>query len=266
VTDVWSTALARARDPLPELRIDADDFAAHAETCRERGARPEHLSDLFLAWAAAKGDATALRRFDELVRPDVAAAARRCDRSPAFLDEVRQGLRVRLLVAPAGGRARIREYAGRGPLRAWVGVAALRVALNLKRDAAPASAGDDLLAELVTREPDPELRHLKTVYRSEFREALEVALAALPERERVILRLSFVDGMRLSQIAGLYHVHESTASRWVKQAVDAVSAEARRRLVARLSVSPETLDSVSRMVLSNLDLSIARILGSARAG
>ncbi|HKA89466.1 MAG TPA: sigma-70 family RNA polymerase sigma factor [Haliangiales bacterium] len=241
------------------VRNDRAGFAAHERACRERGARPEHADDLFLAWSVAQGDAVALRRFDELVRPDIEAAARRLDRDPAFLDEVRQALRVRLLVAPEGGRPRIADYAGRGPLRAWVGVAALRVALNLKRAAAP--AGDDLLAELVTREPDPELRHLKKVYRAEFREALEAALAALPERDRVILRLSFVEGMRLAQIGRLYQVHESTASRWVKQAVDAVAAEARRRLVARLSLSPETLDSVSRMVMSNLDLSIARILG-----
>src|SRR5262249_26465617 len=99
----------------------------------------------------------------------IEAAARRLDRDPAFLDEVRQALRVRLLVAPEGGRPRIADYAGRGPLRAWVGVAALRVALNLKRAAAP--AGGDLLAELGTREPDPELRHLKKVYRAEFRGA-----------------------------------------------------------------------------------------------
>jgi hypothetical protein len=31
--------------------------------------------------------------------------------------------------------------------------------------------------------------------------------------------------------------------------------------VTRLSLSPSSLDSVARMVVSNLDLSIARILG-----
>jgi RNA polymerase sigma-70 factor (ECF subfamily) len=49
------------------------------------------------------------------------------DASATFVDDVRQALRVRLLVE-AGGRARLADYAGRGPLRGWIGVAAARVA------------------------------------------------------------------------------------------------------------------------------------------
>ncbi|HEX2571822.1 MAG TPA: sigma-70 family RNA polymerase sigma factor [Polyangia bacterium] len=261
-TTAWPAALQKAREPFPEIQLHDGAFAAHAEACRERGARPEHLSDLFLAWAAAQGDAAALRRFDHDVQLEVEAAARRVDRAPAFIDEVRQTLHIRLLVASeGGGPPRITDYAGRGPLRAWIGVAALRIALNLKRDAAPTMATEDVLAELAIVEPDPELRHLKTLYRAEFREALEAALAALPERQRALLRLSYVDGLRLAQIARLYQVHESTASRWLSQAAEAVASDARRRLVARLSLSPGSVDSVARAVLSSLDLSIARLLG-----
>src|SRR5262249_49100100 len=98
-------------DVVPSPRVTVRNagagFAAHERACRERGARPEHADDLFLAWSVAQGDAVALRRFDELVRPDIEAAARRLDRDPAFLDEGRQALRVRLLVAPQRGRPRI---------------------------------------------------------------------------------------------------------------------------------------------------------------
>jgi len=55
-------------------------------------------------------------------------------------------------------------------------------------------------------------------------------------------------------------VHESTASRWLAQAAARVGEDARRRLVERLAVSPQSVDSMARMVMSNLDLSIARIL------
>jgi len=254
---VGEDSLRRARASYPDVKGDPDAFAAHAAACRSRGMLPEHMSDLFLAWAAGRGDPAALRHFERLVAPDLETAARRVDHAPAFIDEVRQALRVRLLVAE-GGRARIDDYVGRGPLRGWVGVAALRVALNLKRAAAPASP--DLLADLVSGEADPELQHLKTLYRAEFREALEAALAGIAERQRAILRLSYVDGLRLAQLARLYQVHESTASRWLSLATAQVADDARRRLVARLSLSPSSLDSVARMVLSNLDLSIARIL------
>ncbi|HEV7556605.1 MAG TPA: hypothetical protein VGO00_14170, partial [Kofleriaceae bacterium] len=91
-------------------------FAAHVETCRERGARAEHLDELAIAWAAGRGDAAALRQLDAMIASEGDAAARRIDRAPSFADEVRQAVRVRLLVADTG-HARIEDYSGRGPLR-----------------------------------------------------------------------------------------------------------------------------------------------------
>jgi RNA polymerase sigma-70 factor (ECF subfamily) len=236
-------------------------LAAHVEACRGLGGRPDHDDEVGLAWAAAHGDPAAVRRFEAMVAPDVEAAARRVDPAPAFVDEVRQVVRVRLLVADAG-LPRVAAYGGRGPLRGWVGVAATRVALNLKRETGRTVGADEVLEEVIAREPDPELRHLKSTYRGQLREALAAALAGLPERQRAVLRLTYVDGMRLHQIARLYQVHESTVSRWVSQATEAVAADTRKRLVARLSVSPGSADSIARMVVSSLDLSIARILGN----
>lgn len=253
----WLDALARARSSCPDVRADAAAFAAHAASCRERGARAEHAADLFVAWAAARGDGAALRHLDRLLAPEADAAARRVDRAPAFVDEVRQAVRVRLLVAEAG-RVRLDDYAGRGPLRGWLAVAALRVALNLRRAVRP--GGPDLLADLVSGEADPELRHLKTLYRAEFRDALEAALRALPERQRALLRLSYVEGLKATQLAKLYGVHETTAARWLARAAEQVADDARRRLMTRLALSASSLDSVARMVLSNLDLSISRVL------
>lgn len=253
----WHDAVRRACEAYPDVRAAAQQFAAHAEACQQRGARVEHLGELYLAWAAGQGDAAALRHVERLIEPEADAAARRIDRAPLFADEVRQAMRVRLLVAEHG-RVRIADYAGRGPLRGWIGVAAVRVALNLRRGRAPVE--HDILAELVSTEADPELRHLKTLYRAEFRDALEAALRALPDRSRALLRLSFVDGMKMAQLARLYGVHETTASRWISRAAADVAEDARRRLMERLSLSPSSLDSVSRMVLSNLDLSIARVL------
>ena len=253
----WSAALVRARDEYPDVVVDADGFAAHVTACRAQGARVAHAGELLIAWAAGRGDAAAVRHLDRWLGPEVDAAARRIDRSPAFADEVRQALRVRLLVADAH-RVRIDKYCARGPLRGWLRVAALRVALNLKRAVGPASS--DVLAELVSAEADPELRYLKNLYRAEFRAALEAALLALSERQRAVLRLSYVDGLKLVQLARLYDVNETTVGRWVARAAAEVAEDARRRLMARLSLSPSSLDSVARMVLSNLDFSIARVL------
>jgi RNA polymerase sigma-70 factor (ECF subfamily) len=257
----WNQALIEARNAHADLDVDAAALAAHVDACRAQGALAVHLGDVVLAFAAAHGAAEAVARLDALVGPDVDAAARRVDRAPAFADELRQAVRVRLFVAPAGGRARLLDYVGRGPLRGWVGVVATRAALNLKRDATvPAPASADVLEDLVAGETDPELRQLKNQHRAEFRAALTAALAALSGRDRALLRLTFVEGVRQADVARLYGVHESTASRWLHQATRAVADDARQRLVECLGVSPATADSVARLVLSNLDLSIARLL------
>ena len=55
----------------------------------------------------------------------------------------------------------------------------------------------------------------------------------------------------------------STASRWVSAAVKEVGDETRRRLRERLGLSADSAESVARMVGSQLELSLSRLLGSA---
>ncbi|MCW5809334.1 MAG: helix-turn-helix domain-containing protein, partial [Deltaproteobacteria bacterium] len=98
------------------------------------------------------------------------------------------------------------------------------------------------------------------LYRAEFREALVAALGGLADRARAVLRLRFVDGLELAQIGRLYRVHESTASRWISAALDDIHRATRDHLVARLAITDATAASVARMVHSQLDLSIARLL------
>jgi RNA polymerase sigma-70 factor (ECF subfamily) len=245
----WQSAVRAARVD------DEAALVAHVKAAIAVGALPAHAGDLVLAWNVARGHRDAVARFEREIAGEIAASARKVDRARSFVDEITQVVRVRLLV---GDAPRIASYRGRGPLRAWVAVTALRIALNAKRDKQPAS--DDVLADVVDREPDPELRHLRTLYRAEFREALVGALTGLPQRERALLRLRFVAGLELAHIGKLYRVHESTASRWIAAAVEAVGIATRKELVKRLEVTAATADSVARMVASQLDLSIARIL------
>ena len=250
----WREAI---RDGVRELRADETALREHVNGVIAAGALTVHAADVVLAWAVARGDKRALARFEHEVASEIAAAAKKLDRDPTFVDEVGQLVRVRILVGEAGTPPRIASYRGAGPLRAWVAIAALRIALNAKRDA---PAAGDVLGDVVDREPDPELRHLKTLYRAEYREALAAAIAALPDRDRALLRMRFVSGLELAKIGGLYRVHESTASRWIAAAVETVGSGARKRLVERLQITAATADSVARMVASQLDLSIARLL------
>ena len=118
--DPWQAALARAHAAWPELTLDVAGFVAHAEAHRGAGARDVHLPELFLAWAASTGDAAAVRTFDARVLPAIDPVVRRIDPTPAFVDEVRQAVRVRLLLGADGAAPRLAAYQGRGPLVAWV--------------------------------------------------------------------------------------------------------------------------------------------------
>jgi RNA polymerase sigma-70 factor (ECF subfamily) len=257
--EAWQGEVEAAVAGCTRVRLAA--VVAHVRAVIAAGATPMHAADLALAFAVAAGDPVAVRRFDERVGGELVAAARAIDRDPAFVDEICQQARVRLVVGD-GGPPRIASYRGGGPLRAWAAIATRRLALNAKRGGDPGAAGRsaEALAELVDREPDPALQHLRALYKTELREALTAALAALDDRGRAVLRLRFVEGLELAQIGRLYRVHESTASRWVSAAREAVGEGARARLMARLGIATATADSVARLVASGLDLSVARLL------
>jgi RNA polymerase sigma-70 factor (ECF subfamily) len=250
----WARAVDEAAAGV--RRVDGAALHRHVEAAIAAGARLAHAADLVLAFALGRGDPEARRRFERELMPEIAAGVRRVDRDPAFVDELVQQVSVRLLV---GDPPRIDGYHATGPLRGWVAIAGQRAALNAKRDAAPAGS-PDVLAELVDREPDPELAHMKSLYRAEFRAALTASIEALSDRDRAMLRLRFVEGLELAQIGALYGVHASTVSRGLARTTAEIARDARTRLLAQIALPGSAVDSVARMVASQLDLSIARLL------
>jgi RNA polymerase sigma-70 factor (ECF subfamily) len=257
-SEAWHEQVRAALEGCPSVTLTA--AIVHVGAAIDSGGSAAHAGDLALAYGISAGDAIAMRRFETLFANELAAAVRAIDASPAFVAEITQRARVRLLVAE-GAPPRIASYRGGGPLRAWLAIAAQRIALNAKRDAKrDQPVGDDVLADLVDREPDPELRYLKTLYRREFREALSAALRGVSDRARAVLRLRFVGRLELAEIGRVYRVHESTISRWITTALADIASASRRELAARLAVTPATADSVARLVQSQLDLSLERLL------
>jgi len=249
----WQDAIHAAIDGCTGVTLV--DTVAHVDAAIEAGASPARAADLALAFAVASGDPVAARRFDAHVGDELATAVRAVDRDPGFVDEICRRTRGRLVTGDRGA-PRIAGYRGARPLRAWAAIAAQRDALRAKREPRPDRAAGDVLADLVDREPDPELRELRGRYRAEVRAALTAAIAGLSDRARAVLRLRFVDGLELAELGRLYRVHESTAARWVTAARDDVAAQAR----ARLEIASATVDAIARMVHSQLDLCIARLL------
>jgi RNA polymerase sigma-70 factor (ECF subfamily) len=241
----------------PGLELARDRFAARIGELNLRFA-----SDLYLAAACLEGNPAAIAAFERDMLASARKAIEAIDGSPAFVDEALQRLRESLLV---GGEPRLATYAGRGALRAWVGIAGARHALMLRRSQKRAREvsppDDDWIEALVTISTNnPELELLKQQYAAAFSVALREAVAALEPRLRAVLRMSFIDDVSIDQIAAVYSVHRATAARWIQRACDTVFATTRELLAKRLKLSASELDRMTALVRSQLEVSLSQLL------
>jgi RNA polymerase sigma-70 factor (ECF subfamily) len=266
------TLVEAARAVWPELAVAPEDFAAHAAGhLRDDAPLAEALAalrapDLWLALACVSGQPAALRAFEARYFGEIDRALARLDPAAATRDDVRQIVREKLFVAAPGARPKIAEYAGRGDLKNWVRVTVVRTVLNLvTRGHRDIPVSSDLLVLLPAPGADPELDHARRLYRHELEEALAEAASALPARERSLLLYELGEGLGIDQIGALYGVHRSTAARWLARAREKLLGEVRRALSARLRIAPAELDSILRLLGSQLDVTIERVLRAAAA-
>ena len=217
-----------------------------------------HLDDLKWARAMASGDRDALARYEQELVPMIAAQLRRRRFTDDQIADLQQTLRARLLVGDGDGPA-IGSYEGRGKLRTWVLVAALREAVRQREKAIrePALPDDDLL-ELAHRADVASADEAqKKMYRDMFRAAFRVSLAALEPRERNLLRLNVIDELSIDEIAGLHGVHRATAARWLEQAREQVALGVRKELARQLGSDPFELAELLQWVKSKIEVSLS---------
>ena len=187
-------------------------------------------------------------------------------RQPAWLsDEVHQELSQRLLVAAPGAVRRLATYAGQAALGRWLGVAAMRTALNMIRGARPETPlGDD--HDVADAMLPPELAVVRDRYRTEVEQAIRAAFDALDSpRDRNLLRMYYLERIGLEQLGQMFGVHGSTVSRWLTALRSSVLEDVRVRLAERLGLAGNyaDVDSLIRAVQSELDLTLSRILRRA---
>lgn len=246
--------------PIAEALARAHLTAA-AEAAGE-GATSLCAEDLYLAAACAHAIPEALAAF-EAQHLAVKVYLARMNPSATLIDDVRQALRVRLLVAEPDRVPRIAEYGGRGSLTAWVRVAAVRLAIDLLRQSDVAlDAQDDPDAGVL--EPlhgdDPELGVLRERYAAQLNVALRDAFATLDPAQRNLLRLNYRDGRSIDEIGALLSVHRATVARRIAAARQQLLDEARALLLERLQLPEQELDSLIRALRSQIHLSVSRLL------
>jgi RNA polymerase sigma-70 factor, ECF subfamily len=253
--------LEHARAAWPEISLDAATFARHLDERLRPGesASRLHVDDLYLACACARGLPPALAAFDARFLSTVPQQLARIDRSRAFVDEVTQRLRHRLLVRDERP-PRISSYSGRGPLSGFVHVATIRIALNLRRDARAFSLCDgDGPAPLDDLEQDLWRRRRA----ADLRRAFVAAVAALPPADRLLLRRHFLDGEQQQMIARRDGITREYVSRRMKMARQRLCEETRRRLAL---VDEEEADEIMALLHEELaELDMRKLFCATRA-
>ena len=218
--------------------------------------------DLFLAWACAERDARAISYFERKFMPAVDGYVGRFGLAPSLVDEVRQELRIRLLV---GDKPRIGRYSGRGPLAAWVRMAAIRVALNLleRNRVRHRERGVAALGILVRDQTSPELAAIRKRHAAAVRAGLERSLEALSERDKRLLRMNFIDRLNIEAMGRVFHVHRATVARWLVAVRRRMLETLRKELELDLRATTSDLRSMLTVMQEDLDLSIHRLLQPA---
>jgi len=272
---LW-TLVAEGRAAWPDLAIEARllvEFVARQLTSELADAALDGLrpADLYLACACARGVSGAVAAFDRDYMREVDIALARMRIGDSRLKDVKQLVRQRLFVG--GGTAgaptsagKISEYGGRGDLRRWVRSVAVRTCLNeLRKGKREVLVDDDnLIAQHAISADDPEVEYMKRTYSNEFKAAFAEALGQLGPREQTLLRYHHVDGLNIDEIGAIYRVHRVTAFRWIEKAKEQLVKATLETLRARLKLPADELDSVLRMIRSQIHLSLIRHLGGPK--
>ena len=264
----WDTLLTTARAAWPAITLDEDKLAVFvgerlsgSELAAALAAAP--AADLVLAGACVAQEPGAHAAFDAVLG-EVEAAGAAVGASRDQVDEVKQVLRLQLLVAKDGKPPGLSGYRGKGPLRGWVRITATRELIRHKKKAARNvsldRSGGRTLEGMLTSGRDPALEALKAEYRNEFALALREAIEQLGPEDRTLLRQSIVDDLSIDAIGVAYGVHRATAARWLTRARSALVAATHQRLAERLKLPVDQIESVIRLVQSKLDASMIRYL------
>ena len=269
-------AIAASRAAWPGVDVPDDVFAAYLderiETPSEHALTKLCITDLWLACAIARGDAVALRAFEQLLE-HVGAAIAHLDGGSALIGDVTAAVRERVLSAAAGGKAKIADYRGRGDLRGWLRVVAVREALQLMRSRKrEAPMPDELAAKLEDSGPNMEGVgfipapgiELADDERRAYREAFTAALATLTPRDRNLLRQQYIYGATIDQLGALYGVHRATVARWIAQIRDTLLRRTRHHIGEALRLTGDDLDSAMGRIGDHLDYSLRHTLSRER--
>lgn len=265
IPESFDAELATALDEIGQRWPDGPEPAAGFAAFLAPRMRPGlPLVDLYLAWWCSTGDAAAIAAFESTYERDLQIATARFADLPA--DELRQRLRIKLFVGSERAEPKINTYSGRGALRGWLRVIAVRTFVDIIRATRIERYEQELDETELLGITDPrELMIDGEVVRA-VKSAFAAAVAGLRPRERVFLRHAYVERNTLDEIAALYSVHRATVARTLASARKHLIDHTRSGVIARAGIADEQLDGVIRALDSRVELSLSRVLAPAASG
>jgi RNA polymerase sigma-70 factor, ECF subfamily len=257
--------VVRGRTAWPSLAVDGADFVAqiagrlspHTLAALEA----LHAEDLWLACACGASLPGAIEAFEGAQLSVLQGILERFGAPAEVVAEVQQTMRKALFVQEGDRRPEIQDYSGRGRLRAWIRVTAIRHATRaLQKRRKDVALGDGALIDALCPGEDPAVAFVKQVHRADLAQALGAALEALSPRERNLLRQHLLDGLSTEQLGALHGVHRTTVFRWIERIRASVLSRTRKALIRRFQIDREEAESLMRLVQSQVDVSLERIL------
>jgi RNA polymerase sigma-70 factor (ECF subfamily) len=252
--------LSAARQAWPSVEVGENELRSYIEA-RGADATTACVSDLYVACAIARGDTSALRQFEALLTSELPSAIAHLDGGTALLSDVSHAVRERVLGAGSSGK--ILEYRGRGSIRGWLRVVAVREALQLlrqRRREAPMPEDHDIAGRLQSGDAPVMTQRERDLHREAFR----AALASLSPRDRNLLRQHYLHGATIDELGALHGVHRATAARWIADLREILLDRTKRHIAIELRLAGGELESEMRRVAANLEITLQHTLSFER--
>jgi RNA polymerase sigma-70 factor (ECF subfamily) len=218
-----------------------------------------HVEDLYLACAYGMGDPAVFDQIESQYLSAARAALLRLRVSTVEIEDLLSELRRRLVEMQDQSSQR-RGYSGRGSLKGWLVLCAVREAEARKYSTRREQPIEQAWPEIPGVMSHPDTHVLLQRYKADFQSAFRDAVTQLTPRERNLLRYCYLDRLTGEQIARLYRVHRATAARWVTHAQEQLAEHVRVRFLARVGVHAESMEQIVAEIQSQLSLSLGALL------
>lgn len=260
--DALQAAFDAGRAAYPTLALTSAAFRDWAADHLPEDVDPTKLAaDNVLVAACVMGAPGAAKAFVDGPLREAEPSIARVLPDPAAREEALQDLAVHLLTpGPVDPDVpRLANYEGRAPLRAWVRMVATRRALRRARGQTRLVSFEAVAFDKAA-DHDPEISMLRRAHGAAIAAIFREAVASVGDEDRTLLRLHYVQGLTLAELAALHKTSRSSLHRRLESVRDVLFERIAALVRARLKLSDTQQGSMLRIFHSDLKDELSRLL------